>query len=91
MNIFYSEHFRGCYNALPVAIQKKASKSFFMLMDDFWNPTLHNKKLKGLAFQEKELWSINIDPNYRIRFFIDNNGENYYLIDAGPLDPSVVQ
>jgi len=88
MNIYYSNHFKECYNALPVPIQKKANKAFFILMDDFWNPTLHTKKLKGLAFQGKELWSINVDPHYRVRFFIENNGENYYLVDTGPLDPT---
>lgn len=54
------------YNALPVAVRKKADKQFSLLLKNIRHPSLKTKKYKGY----KDVWQARIDETWRFYFHI---------------------
>lgn len=58
MKHFASPEFWACYRALPKPVQELADKSFALLKNDPYHPSLHFKKVG-------RFWSVRIGLFYR--------------------------
>lgn len=62
MIVSKTENFIKRYEKLPAALQKKVDKQIAFLIQDFYYPSLHTKKLGN----GNDWWEFRIDYHYRI-------------------------
>ena len=60
-----TSRFEKHYSKLQLNIQKKVIKALRLIKDDFYHPSLHTKKIKGVR---ESLWEARVDKNYRLIF-----------------------
>jgi len=86
MEFAFSDKFKHNLKSLPKRIRKKAYKQLSFLQTDFWYPSLHTEKIKGMTFQGRDVWAIRIDRKHRITFVVKKEENVYYLLEAGKHD-----
>jgi len=77
--IHYNKEFEKQFKSLPKHIQQKAIKTEKLFRENPFHPSLRLHKLKGKL---DGLWSISIDPRYRIMFKVFENND-VLLISIG--------
>lgn len=79
MNIKFTRKAQKQYAKLPRAFKEKAKKQFHFLLDNYHHPSLHARKMSGLACFEAR-----IDKHNRFTFEIIENV--IYILSIGPHD-----
>ena len=78
MKVFYSLHFKKSFKFLPKEVKRKFKKQIDFLLKNFRYPSLRCKKYD----EEKNIWQVRVDRNYRLYFFI--KGNTYILLEIKP-------
>ncbi|MBI4839431.1 MAG: hypothetical protein HY806_09910 [Nitrospirae bacterium] len=66
MKIRRTKAFDKLFLKLPVHLQKKTEKAIRLLVQDFYHPSLHTKKMSG----KEEIWEARVDYHYRFTFTV---------------------
>ena len=69
MKIIESAGFKKQLAKLPFPIRKKYQNKIILLAENFFHPSLHTKKKKGI----KNRWEARIDYHYRFTFIKEKN------------------
>ncbi|OGH27491.1 MAG: hypothetical protein A3C27_03765 [Candidatus Levybacteria bacterium RIFCSPHIGHO2_02_FULL_39_36] len=79
MNLELSEKARKCLKKLPRPIQKKAYKSFQLLLNNPRHPSLRSRKMSGTGFYEARI-------DYHNRFAFSIEGDTVLVLTLGMHD-----
>lgn len=69
MKVSRTKTFDKAFLKLPEHLQAKAEKAVRLLLNDFFHPSLHTKKMSG----QKDIWEARVDYQYRFTFTLDND------------------
>ena len=69
MKVSRTKTFDKAFINLPENIQVKAEKAVRLLLNDFFHPSLHTKKMSG----QKDIWEARVDYKYRLTFTLDKD------------------
>lgn len=69
MKVCRTKTFDKTFLMLPEHIQMKAEKAVRLLLNEFFHPSLHTKKMSG----QKDIWEARVDYKYRFTFTLDND------------------
>jgi mRNA-degrading endonuclease RelE of RelBE toxin-antitoxin system len=79
-DIAVTRKFKNCYSQLEPEIQQKVDKALSLIKENFYHPSLHTKKIKGIG--NKNIWEARIDIKYRFIFELEDG--KCWLLEAGP-------
>lgn len=69
MKVSRTKTFDKAFLKLPEHLQTKAEKAVRLLLNDFFHPSLHTKKMSG----QKDIWEARVDYQYRFTFTLDSD------------------
>jgi mRNA-degrading endonuclease RelE of RelBE toxin-antitoxin system len=79
MTVWLTPEAKKQLQKLPKNIQEKARKSFHLLAEDPYHPSLNSKRMKGF-----DRFEARIDYHYRLTYIVER--DNIYILSVGPHD-----